>query len=199
MSHDASMMLIGGILIVRILVDRILLNVKAAYGQKMAFTHKAQENLNIIGQLIYAAFHYYYKDLPVYSGHDRGVNSTIEKVKLGRRIFYRNEESDSIELLNGMFAAEDIPYFLEDPDGYEKLRNYIVKLLWNVNKECASLYCRIHKNQIVWKLLKRRSLLQKLSVLMPEYVNKLLADERVIMEEEEIDIEELETTTIIEQ
>jgi hypothetical protein len=140
-------------------------------------------NMNLVAAMIYSAFtHHFSEQIPL---EDDGNNS-LSSVNLGRRIFmrpcehetcdsglYSTLEGDKDKMIAGLPEAGEIPYFLEDKEGYPKVRNYILKIISNCHQVAKRRYVELKLHPTVAKISRRRKLIPSLQHSMPEYARKL--------------------------
>ena len=139
--------------------------------------------MNLVAALIYSAFtHHFVQQLPL---EDDG-NKTLSSVNLGRRIFmrpsehevcesglYSTLEGDKDKIIVGLPEATEIPYFLEDKEGFPKIRNYLLKVISNCHQLAKKRYMELNLHPTLAKVSKRRRMYPALEQTMPEYANHL--------------------------
>lgn len=201
-SESTTKMMIGGMIIVRILIMRILLNIQKAYNGTVEETQHSQFNMYIISMILHAV--YSYMSNSALDAHT-DVNNMKEGVLLGRRIFtcktvydrdinynVRVDTSDThTHVLTGFAKTDvrDIPYLWEDSNGMDMIVNYIEKVYSNVLGVSRQHYRDIQSYDIIYKIHTFNACIGRMKHSHPSYSGSLTRRVESIMDRYQLDEE----------
>ena len=202
MSSERSKMLIGGIIIIRVLILRVLLDIERQFID--IYNQFTRKNAILISSLIYHAFkEIIEQQFPILTEE----NSTVKGVLQSRRIYPRTTRSyarklrstkssqlDLIrnqEMVEGMTPKDDLKIYYEDPEGVETIIEYVDKLVDNVYQFGLNQHQKRQNYKIIRRVLFRRKVQQRIKFLYPVYFERMRRWEEEILEKFNIEKDSL--------
>lgn len=86
---------------------------------------------------------------------------------------YSTLEGDKDKIIVGLPEAAEVPYFLEDKEGYPKIRNYVLKIISNCHQVAKKRFIELKLHPTVAKISKRRKMQPAMERTMPEYARSI--------------------------
>lgn len=163
-------------------------------------------NAYLIGSMIYQSFKKFFtKRFPDWQEE----NKSSQKVQIGKRNspneqkFYacrvenlRNDEEDPQEMIFGLSSTEEINLFMDDPEGEDRIKDYILKVLNNFYAFSLHVTEQRNFNLLKDKILERKKLQKRVTYTMPAYCKILKAWEDNIIKRHNIKRQQLENFII---
>ena len=159
-SDDTTKMLVAGLIIVRVLVLALLLNVNEAFKRTLDISETALVNIRLIGCILLCTFELTYSGL-----EDEDYVAMKERVKLGRRIYPRNDipASCKVPIIPGCPQASGLPYLNDDFEGLEKLQEFMYRIIDNLCEPARDMRQRALNTGEMFSVSSRRDIISERS------------------------------------